>query len=792
MAVPNLLNSGNETPTSAKLRLLQVLRQRLTFVHWNPETLLLLGRLLTDLLDLLVAPSGRSDSLLRELVSQLAQTLQVHQRQGTLDSLMARERILHYLDEILRLGLPTPAAVSVTNSRPPIALWIGSPPPLLARTVELAGFFLQILEKSVESLPTGDELTVAIVDGDAFLSDKLGDRQRFLTLRHRLGNRLPLIWLSRRGDLQARLDADQLGVNVYLTLPITASHLTTVLIPYLPSETRPPVLLVSPNTAEVGTLSQKLEVNGFSSQILTQGRRFLEALHERPPSLILIDDNLEDPPLIVLLRVWRGHPDFDRYPCIILISPDRAAVLESQLVALGVYLLPKPVQMPILLATMRGILQQSHRQQAKIGQGQDRDPMTGLLSFERFRSLLQFHREQWAHQPQTLVVLRVNNLRDPELADLEAGELLMSLVVHQLRRVVGHYCVGGRLDFAHIGLLLPQAAAEHVLAQAQQLHEALLSFPLSIDGVPLRLSLAIGVVSTKDAPAAVIAWLHQAQQALETAMKQTPMVALSPMQGPSANQLLPVIRRAFEQQQLSLAFQAVVGLGPLETTERYEVLLRVHNRCGRPLPPLEVFEVAQRHELGTRLDRWVIVHALSLMQQRQQRRLSLPYLFINLSAATLEETAFSQWLYRGLDKIQIPTRHLIFEIPESFVETYKMPLERFLLSMGVQEFGLSLDGFGLHKNSLQRLQELPINYVKLSSQFAHRLVDQPEQQRRLRQLVEQLGTSATVILTGVEDAPTLYTAWSCGIRYAQGYYLQRPQMSMSWEVQGNGSGMILE
>ncbi len=770
---------GDSAPTSAKMRLLQVLRQRLVFVHWNPETLLLLGRLLNDLLDLLIASPDSPTGLLRELVTQLAQILQTHQRQANLDAPHLRERVLYYLDEILQLGLPSLAFAAPLPRRLPVVLWLGEPPTPLAQAVELIGFSLQICPLPLDHLPNQETVDLAIIDGDRLLAH----HPTVNAVRHRLGQRLPVVWLSQRGDLQARLDADQFGISTYLTQPVSPTTLATALLTLAPTPERPPVLLLSPDSSTAGVWSQSLEVQGFAVQLLSQGRRLLEAIHARPPVLVIIDDAVDDPPLLSLLRVLRSHPESDRYPCLVLAAPTLIPVLDSALAPLGAHLLAKPVAQPLLRATVQALYQQSQRQARRLQFFAEHDAVSGLLSVAAFEKQLAGCRDHWHHSPRAMFVLRLRNLHGADLADLLIGEALFARVIQRLRQLVGHHCPVGRLDFAHAAVLLPSASADHLIAQARQLYDALLEAPFVVDGVMIGVELAVGIVASVAAPPTVTAWLYQAQLALDLAMQQIPPIAVAPMDDPPTSRSLQVLRQAFEHQQLSLVFQAVVGLGPTETAERYEALLRVHNRSGRPLPPQTVFQTAQKHELGTRLDRWVVARALAVLQQRQQRRQPLPQVFVNLSAATLEEVAFMTWLQKGLEKLQIPAHRLIFEIPESFVYSHELALERFLLSMGTLEFGFSLDGFGLRDDSWQRLQELPVDFVKLAPAFTHQLAEQRPQQRRLRQLVEQVNHRVIVVLTNVEDAPTLYAAWGCGIRYAQGYYLQKPQRAMSWEMQ---------
>jgi EAL domain-containing protein (putative c-di-GMP-specific phosphodiesterase class I) len=70
---------------------------------------------------------------------------------------------------------------------------------------------------------------------------------------------------------------------------------------------------------------------------------------------------------------------------------------------------------------------------------------------------------------------------------------------------------------------------------------------------------------------------------------------------------------------MNLLFQPIVSLRG-DTTERYEVLLRMRNREGWELLPETVFSLVKRHRIGMVLDRWVIAHSIRMLRERQGAR----------------------------------------------------------------------------------------------------------------------------------------------------------------------------
>jgi EAL domain-containing protein (putative c-di-GMP-specific phosphodiesterase class I) len=116
--------------------------------------------------------------------------------------------------------------------------------------------------------------------------------------------------------------------------------------------------------------------------------------------------------------------------------------------------------------------------------------------------------------------------------------------------------------------------------------------------------------------------------------------------------LLEEIREAVQQQRMNLLFQPIVSLRG-DTTERYEVLLRMRNREGWELLPETVFSLVKRHRIGMVLDRWVIAHSIRVLRERRAHGRSA-ILFINISPTILQDDELLNWLAGGLQKTGVP------------------------------------------------------------------------------------------------------------------------------------------
>jgi EAL domain-containing protein (putative c-di-GMP-specific phosphodiesterase class I) len=197
--------------------------------------------------------------------------------------------------------------------------------------------------------------------------------------------------------------------------------------------------------------------------------------------------------------------------------------------------------------------------------------------------------------------------------------------------------------------------------------------------------------------------------------------------------------------------------------------------------PETVFSLVKRHRIGMVLDRWVIAHSIRVLRERQMRGQSV-VLFVNISPTILQDEELLGWLEGGLQKTGVSADRLVFEMTETTAELYQSVLEPFLGRLKGLGCGVSLDRFSGHERSQALAKSLGANYVKLDGRFAHDLLNDKTRQEQLTEITRTLsGLGMTTVVTGVEDAITLPTLWSCGIDYVQGFFLQRPHTEMSYD-----------
>ena len=148
---------------------------------------------------------------------------------------------------------------------------------------------------------------------------------------------------------------------------------------------------------------------------------------------------------------------------------------------------------------------------------------------------------------------------------------------------------------------------------------------------------------------------------------------------------------------------------------------------------------------------------------------------INISARQLFESNFIQFVIKMLDKHQIKSQKLIFEITESlFIEDLNSILEILdrIKRLGIR---LSLDDFGTGYSSLNMLKKLPLDELKIDKSFVGKLETDKKEQAMVRSIIDiGKNLSLKLVAEGVEEESQieLLREYKCDI--FQGYYYSKP------------------
>jgi diguanylate cyclase (GGDEF)-like protein/PAS domain S-box-containing protein len=245
------------------------------------------------------------------------------------------------------------------------------------------------------------------------------------------------------------------------------------------------------------------------------------------------------------------------------------------------------------------------------------------------------------------------------------------------------------------------------------------------------------------------------------------------------------ITSAVEEDRLELFYQPIVGIGKDNAAGRghYELLLRMRDENGELVNPDQFIPAAERYNLMSTLDRWVIHQALSQLADRNPEADEARYtIAINLSGTSLSEDRFLEYVIDELKRQKLPKGAVCFEITETAAISSLSRVIHFMQALKQLGCKFSLDDFGSGLSSFTYLKNLPVDYLKIDGQFIRHVVEDSVDESMVK-AINEVGKAMGIetIAERVESQEVVQKLSELGIRYAQGYYFSRPTSIQTFE-----------
>ncbi|MAT85287.1 MAG: ferrous iron transporter C [Gammaproteobacteria bacterium] len=247
-----------------------------------------------------------------------------------------------------------------------------------------------------------------------------------------------------------------------------------------------------------------------------------------------------------------------------------------------------------------------------------------------------------------------------------------------------------------------------------------------------------------------------------------------------AGQILAQINEAIDNQRFLLLFQPIISLRG-DSEEHYEVFLRMMDRDGKKISPGEFLRTAIEHGVAAKIDRWVILQSIKMLSTHRAKGHNTR-LTINLTANSIADPEFLQWLSVAIKAARLPSDAVIFQITEQDASDLVRQTREFVEGLKGMHCRASLSRFGLRDNPMEMLDHIPVDFVKLDGSHIERLMDDPDLKDEITGMIRDLqGKGKLTIIPMVESAGVLSALWQAGANYIQGHYLQEPSTEMDFD-----------
>ncbi len=234
----------------------------------------------------------------------------------------------------------------------------------------------------------------------------------------------------------------------------------------------------------------------------------------------------------------------------------------------------------------------------------------------------------------------------------------------------------------------------------------------------------------------------------------------------------PALKRALERGELRLAYQPkidpvggrVVGV---------EALARWRNEAGEEIAPALFIPLAEQSGMIDALTEWVCRTALRQWSVWRDQGMNFS-VAINISALTLSDVGFPDFLQRMCQLAGVPCEQVIVELTESAAQHVVHLLDT-LTRFRIKGFRVALDDFGTGYSSLLQLRQLPFTELKIDRSFVSDVATAEDARLIVKSVIDlahALGLIA--VAEGVEDEATLTALAALGCDQLQGFYVARP------------------
>ncbi len=410
------------------------------------------------------------------------------------------------------------------------------------------------------------------------------------------------------------------------------------------------------------------------------------------------------------------------------------------------------------------------------------DPLTGLFNRHVFERQLGKALEA-THSTSRRHVLCFLDLDEFKVVNDTCGHVAGDELLRQLGALLSGIVREGdvlaRLGGDEFGVLLKDCSRHHGRRIASKILEAIRGFRLTWEGRTFEVGASIGVVPITDSARDLSQLMSAADTACYVAKDRgrNQVHLWQPTDTEATHrhtelQWAERLNQALEEGHFRLWEQEVRPLQP-NRAPLVELLLRLDDGDGTVIPASQFLPAAERHQLMPAIDRWVIDTALAAIAEDPRTHLRFS---INLSAQTLDDPAFLEYVHERLGSCGVDPARVCFEITETKATSQHDRVRQVTQALHDDGCSFAVDDFGAALSSFTLLQSLPVEFVKIDAGLVGPLAYDAVR-REMVAAVHRVARLLGIWTIGkaVESSAVLEELRELGVDYAQGHWVAMPR-----------------
>ncbi|MDO4486670.1 MAG: EAL domain-containing protein [Bacillota bacterium] len=206
-----------------------------------------------------------------------------------------------------------------------------------------------------------------------------------------------------------------------------------------------------------------------------------------------------------------------------------------------------------------------------------------------------------------------------------------------------------------------------------------------------------------------------------------------------------------------------------------EALVRwIHPEWGF-MSPAEFIPLFEKNGFIHRLDKYIWKQVCELINKWKGEGYPLLPISVNVSRIDIYQMDLADTLVSMAEKYGIDPSYLHLEITESAYSENPGQIINTVNQLRQHGFVIEMDDFGSGYSSLNMLNQMEMDYLKLDMKFIQNELSKPEERSILNYIIAMAhGIGLRVVAEGVETREQLNRLRDTGCDYVQGYYFAKP------------------
>ncbi|MDY6980922.1 MAG: EAL domain-containing protein, partial [Pseudomonadota bacterium] len=227
------------------------------------------------------------------------------------------------------------------------------------------------------------------------------------------------------------------------------------------------------------------------------------------------------------------------------------------------------------------------------------------------------------------------------------------------------------------------------------------------------------------------------------------------------------MNHAIDHGMFVLHYHPIISLSGTDESVHYEILLRMQDDDKSWILPGAFIPAAERYCLMSRIDRWV-VH--SVLQSSHAVITDDVWISINISAQSLSESSFLDYVLDELAISKIPPANICFEITETTAISNLTAALTFIKAIKSHGCLFSLDDFGSGLCSFGYLRQMLVDFIKIDGTFVKDVFNDSVNVAMIESIVNIAHViGVKTIAEFVASPEILKKVRELGVDYAQGH-----------------------